>query len=194
VGTNNHPAFESGILDPEYHKELVADIDSIAATAGLGKSHVPLIYTPLTNLCGPEEREWLTEYSNFVATGDTAGIFFSGVFEEPSVLDRMLAMTACFLRNYVDARILTVQEVLSILKAGGEVKGSVLFIPNFYLPSSAEGSIPKWQISDLYGLLLSRHRDGLQTVLYVKNKASFEADYGQELARFVISNYLEFEG
>jgi len=98
---------------------------------------------------------------------------------KPSIspLERFSAMAAACLRNYIAARVMTVQDVLEALGEGTMPQPTVLLIPNFYTGADG-GKMAQWDIPALLGMLYSRQSAGLQTVVYVNDLAPMGKAYG----------------
>ncbi|MCH7752196.1 MAG: hypothetical protein IH898_08595 [Planctomycetes bacterium] len=61
-------AFESGVLDPEVHERLIADIDRILKRAGIS-AHRHLIWTPLATNCTKREVQWMKAFHDLTDDG-----------------------------------------------------------------------------------------------------------------------------
>ena len=99
------------------------------------------------------------------------------------------ALAAALIRNYIDAKVTTLQ---SILKEDA-VDANVLFIPNLY--RSSEGKVlAEWQCSILYDFLSSRFMSGKKTVIHVDNIDAMAKAYGKSFARHIKEVYTVVEG
>jgi hypothetical protein len=186
-----HPAFGSGLLDYEYHAPLVRDLARTVARAGLGPNYQHMVWTPLSEIATDVEVTFVSKYDRIRENG-LAGLCYHGNLTiPPDVVTRMMALTGCFLRNYVDARVATVQEVLAGIKDGSEFDPTVLLIPNFHLPQGGAGNVASWNVSELFGMLLRRHRDGRLTVLYAQSLDRMAVEYGAEVTEFVKQKYVD---
>lgn len=123
--------------------------------------------------------------------GKECGVVYVGLENSKvPIEDRMLAMTGAFLRNYVNAKFMVVQDVLLQLKKGEMPECTVLLIPNFCLSKGDGGHIASWEVSSLLGLLYSRLGKGLKTVLYVSSMESLVAQYGKPFKSHIDSHYV----
>ena len=102
-----------------------------------------------------------------------------------------MRMAAACLRNYISAKVMTVQEVISALKVDEIPSATVLFIPNFHFGQSNAGKVPQWQISLLLGILYQRQKEGLQTVTYVSDMDAMAQEYGPSIATHIADNFLQ---
>lgn len=173
--------FAIGILNKDYHERLLSDIDRVAAVAGIPTYFV---WSRLSQYCTDEDVAWVKK----MRAGNDHGLAYVGTSDKP-VLDRMMAITGACLRNYTDARMMSVQDVIRLLKAGDMPSPTVLLIPNFCLGASMGGNIPSWEVSSLLGLLYSRLAKNLKTVLYVESLAVLEKGYGAPFRQHIESHY-----
>ena len=118
------------------------------------------------------------------------GLVYVGRKPASPVAQRMMALAGACLRNFINAKVMTVQEVLARLKEGNMPNPSVLFIPNFFIGKEHGGAIPAWQVAGLWGLLLDRQAEGCQTFLYVEDMDAMAAQYGDTFKDHFI-NYFE---
>lgn len=184
-------AFASGLLNKEYHERLILDLEKLALLAGV-PPHV--VWSRMSAFCNEDEVEW----TRGVRSSPCAGLAFVGKGHTPSVADKMLAMTGVFLRNYTDARVMPVQDVLRLIKADDMPTCTVLLIPNFCMEKDNGGDIASWEVSSLMGLLLTRSNLGLKTILYVTNMTTLEKQYGSTMRehiedKFAISKPNDFK-
>lgn len=173
--------FDAGILDREYHRRLIANLDTHLERAGIP---FPYIMSPLAKFCSVEELVWVQHIRQDTDYG--LCITDEG---EASVIDKMMAIAGVCLRNYIDARVMTVQQVVAALKDGTMPMPTVLLIPNFFLAGDTEGTVASWEVSELLGLLYSRLGAGRKTVLYVQNWKALEKEYGKVFAKHILSHY-----
>lgn len=177
--------FQSGLLDKTYHDRLLADLERITQLAGIPPEYV---WTRLSDYCPAEEGQWLRT----IKKGPHIGLAFvggKGKKFSPPVEDKMMAMTGACLRNYIDARMMPVQEVIHALKADTMPWPTVLLIPNFCLDKGDGGNIAQWEISSLLGLLYSRMARNLKTILYVGSMTALEANYGEAFKAHIQAHY-----
>lgn len=179
--------YEEGLLDRDYHSRLVADGSAAIAAAGI----LPhMLWSKLSDYCSEEEISWVRA----IRKQDTRpGLLLMGK-STVSVESRMMAMTGACLRNYIDARLLTVQDVLALLKTDTMVSPTVLMIPNFCLDKGNGGDIATWQVSALLGLLVSRLTKGLRTVLYASSMQAVEMNYGDSFRSHLQTHYFTVKG
>ena len=168
--------FSYGVLKREVHQRLVDDMQHFAATARIP---VEYIYKPLADYVGEAELHWVRAYREPVSG---AGAYYAGR-GTPQVQIRMMAMAGAFVRNFVDARVLTLKSLLEL----EEVSGSVLMVPDFFL--SKDAVPPKWQLSKLLGILFDGLSAGRKFVLYISDSDQMGQCYGAAVLDFIQGNY-----
>lgn len=173
--------FNIGILDKEYHERLLADLDRVSEIAGIPSYFV---WSKLSEFCSTEDVAWVKG----IRKGKDHGLVYVGTFETP-IEDRMMAIAGACLRNYIDARMMSVQEVINRLKGDTMPQPTVLLIPNFCLSKADGGDIPVWQTSSLLGLLYTRLARGLKTVMYVGSMETLQHTYGESFKKHLIAHY-----
>ncbi len=167
-------AYESKVLDPEIHGRLVKEIESVARRANIP---VQMVWTSMTKFCTDDEIAYVRELRRKNAVG-ILGLVYEGYLTKDSVpvIDRMSAAAAACVRNYINAQVMMVSEIIQHTQAGTMPNPTVLLIPNFYI--GEDDSVPKWRSGVLLDVLYSRKQEGLQTFLYVRDMNDLKADYG----------------
>jgi hypothetical protein len=130
-------AFDTGVLDPEVHARLVADIDHIAAAAGITKDW---ILRPLAQTVPPDMVEWVKRYRFHAREGRT-GLALIGRDIDPTPETAMSAMAGALTRNFILAQVMTLGQVMEALKDGMPPVASCLLIPNFFIEKSQGGGV-----------------------------------------------------
>lgn len=168
-------------MDKEFHARLLLEIERFTETAGI----VPaMVWSRMAEYCTEEEIEWVRR----MRQDKTNGMVYVGSPNVP-VEDKMMAIAGACLRNYIDARVMPVQDVIARLRADTMPHPTVLLIPNFCIEKGEGGDIAQWHISSLLGLLYSRLAKNLKTVLYVGSWASLEKNYGEAFKKHIASHY-----
>lgn len=167
-------AYESKVLDPEIHGRLVKEIESVARRANIP---VQMVWTSMTKFCTDEEIDYVRELRKKNAVG-ILGLVYVGYGTEDGVpvIDRMSAAAAACVRNYINAQVMMVNEIIQHTQAGTMPNPTVLLVPNFYV--GEDDKIPKWRSGALLDMLYSRRQEGLQTFLYVRDMNDLASDYG----------------
>ena len=175
-------AFSGKVLDTEYHDRLIANLEGFSRVAGVP---VEYVWTPVSKYCKGEAIKWLRT----IRRNEFHGLCFVGPLDIIPIEDKMMSMAAACLRNYIDARVITVQDVLKYLKTDSMPVPTILLIPNFCLEKDEGGDIASWLVSALLGLLYSRLGAGLKTVIYVDSLPYLAKSYGTAFQRHLIAHY-----
>ncbi len=177
-------AFDSGVLDKDVHMRLVADIERISNMAGIPKE---LIWTSSKKFLSDSELEWIMKYE-FHKKNLKAGLVITGGAGH-AIEAKFMSMTGLLVRNFVDARMMIMQNVLDKLEKQKMSEPSVLLIPNFHIEKHAGGQLPAWKISNILGMLMHRHAAARMSILYVSDMDSLLADYGEVVYNHLVENY-----
>lgn len=163
--------FAKGCLTEEKHTPLVAQIDKYAAIAGLGGGNMRYIWEPLQNLT---EMETLV-LKNIKKLGEKGkcGLLYVGG-DPQKIADRLMALTGCMLRNYVDAQFMTLEKMLKEYADRESISAAVACIPNLHMVGTY---LPPWQQSLLYDLLLQHMADGKLIIGYIENTTKMKSFY-----------------
>lgn len=180
-------AFASKLLDPVVHERLLADLDRIVGTAGVPRH---AIWSRMSKACTDHEIDWV----RYLRTPANSGLVFVGKNHEPPVDAKMVAITGACLRNYTDARLMSVQDVIRRLKDDSMPLCTVLLIPNFCLEKEDGGDIPTWEITNLMGMLIDRASRNLKTVLAAPSMPMVEKQYGKSFRRHLEGRFCLSDG
>jgi hypothetical protein len=177
------PLYTPGVLNPETHGRLVAEIENISR-----QTHVPKKYiaNSLTKWLSPDEVTIVRSMPSWSDTG-LRGLVYSGSF---SAHDRLLAICGCMIRNFTDARFLTVHQLIDGVKADDHLRNvSVIAVPDLYVSlQNGKSGLSPWQVSDLYDILQTRVSSDLVTLGYIDNMQRLKSDYGEAFAA-LMSNF-----
>jgi len=188
--TMQNDPYATGVLFPDVHDRLVADIDGFAKDAGIQRHW---LWTPLANTCGESEIEYVRRFRHHRVSGQLHGLCYVGQSKNPDVEDRTFALAGALVRNFVRARVMTVGMVLDRIGMGMTPDPTCLLIPNFFLSKAQGGGIATWQIAALYDLLVQRAASGQQTIIYASSLAALANEYGAGFGNLVQSHYLKVQ-
>jgi hypothetical protein len=90
-------AFKSKILDPKYHQPLLADMERLLDVANVPPEY---LFKSTNGVCTEEEVNWAADVRK---AGNKRGLMYLGKFGI-EVEERMLSLSAMWLRNYIDVR------------------------------------------------------------------------------------------
>lgn len=174
--------FDSGLLSREYHDRLIMDLPRWAREAGIPPHFV---WSKLSNYCVGQDMDWVRAMRD----DTTQGLIYTGEDFDVPVEDKMMAIVGACLRNYMAAKILTVQEVTYLLKSDAMPHTSLILVPNFCMGKDDAASLAPWQVSSLLGWLYSRMSRNLKTVLYVGDMDHLALVYGKAMSRHLLAHY-----
>lgn len=177
----------TGVLHKDVHGRLVAEIDSVARDASI----VPeFIWKPLVESCGETEIAYIKRFK-FHRQDRRGGLAYVGRNPSLDLTDRMSAMAGALLRNFIRARVLTVEELLDSLEKDGVPNHACLAIPNFYIEKAlGGGKMAEWRVGLLFDFLLQRRKLGLQTLIYVSDLNAMGGEWGPAFQRYVKDHFI----
>ncbi len=152
------------LLDPIEDERLIADLPGIVKRTGVGKD---FIEKPMWTWCDEEEIKWVTNLRITLDEGSKTGLRYVGGIDR--VLDRMSAIGGACIRNYIEARIVPLED----LGEYDHADVSVLLVPDFYT-----GGLSRWKRSKVFSILMARHAAKQATVVYISNEESLKDEYG----------------
>jgi hypothetical protein len=159
------------VIDPIRHARLLAGIDEFCETAGIPPS---FIHKNVREGLTDHEVAWLRDYPTHQKDGE--GLLMTET-HDPDPVFKMQLMTAAFLRNFIDARMIPVNTVLEYLDDKMMPDCAVVLIPNLYQVTHGK-AFQSYKIQALYDLFLFRQARGLLSVVYVESMAELRKDYG----------------
>jgi len=165
-----HSAFKHGKLVPGFHDPLVQELERIAAEAGITVADVTGELYHLTDF----EREYLTGFRRTGKTGKL-GLIYIGA-HDPSVTLRERSVCGALIRNFIPARLIVREELVSeLFDKRRQPDADLVAIPDLSYadaPASTRRAIGSW--------LMGRMARGRQTVIGVPNKAGLNDIFGAE--------------
>jgi hypothetical protein len=180
-------AFAPDLLSKEHHDRLILDLTRVVKTAGVPPSAV---WTRLSSVCDKEgDYKWVRDFR----INEDGGMVYVGKSSTP-IEEKMKAIVGAFLRNYLDARMMTVQDVIRRLKEDVMPMPTLLLIPNFCLDKADGGDIASWDVSSLLGMLIDRASSGKKTVVYISSWATLEKQYGASFVEHFRTYYATCTG
>jgi hypothetical protein len=186
-------AIEAGLIDEVAHIQLLSDIAGYTRTAGIPEHFV---WTSATDYCGEDEIEYISSIKKSLTDrdGENIGMVYVGDVDGAPINERMMSIAGVCLRNYINAKVMTVQAVLDALKQQTmPTNVSVLLIPNFFSSRADGGRIAEWEIANLLGLLYQRQQDGKHTVMHVSNLKELGKEYGPSFKKHLQSKFVTIQ-
>ena len=185
----NKKYYSAGILNPSYHARLVLDLERLSKLARVPEQY---IINSMKTWCFDAEVAWLADFRQHKNSSDMRGLALFNIspFDKErkvSVDDHFLGIAGACIRNYIDARVFTLQEIIEMVKINALPECTVALVPNFFVASA--GTIANWQISGLLGWLSTRYISGQYTVLYIEDKVKLPAAYGKAIANHLDAHF-----
>lgn len=180
-----HKAYATGVLKPEVHHLLVKNLPRLASTANIPESMV--LHKMSDFQCSLDEIKYVKKIRVHAEKGIYGAAYLGASNSFPT---RMMAVAGACLRNFIDAKVMTLQEVLEEQQNGSMPEPKVLLIPNFFVAKSDGGKIADWHIAHLLGLLLSRMTKQLQTVVAVSDLNLMSKTYGEPIAQHIAGKFV----
>jgi hypothetical protein len=174
------------LLNDDVHGPLLKNIAEYCSMAGIPER---LIYQSASNFLTDKQYQTFSQIKTFPERG-LAGVVLYGNLQKP-VEDIMGIITAVCLRNYIDARLMTVKKILDILKQSTEFSPSVILIPNFFISKLQGGHQADWDISTLLGFLMDRYNSGKITIVYVSSLINLRQEYGVAFYDHLTNHYIQ---
>lgn len=176
--------YEPGVLSVEAHWQLVPQIKMLAEQAGIPEYY---IYHTAQKILIAEEIDYVANWRSLPAKAFAGAVFLKS---DENYIEKMHCIVGLMLRNYMDARYITLQDLVERLKLHEPITSRLFCIPNFAM---AEGSeIARWERSDVISFLLNCHANGVQVIVGADNKLQIEKQYGSVIATHVSNHFLEF--
>lgn len=181
--SGDSPLYAPGVLNPEVHGRLVAEIGTIVRQTNVPEKYIA---NSLGQWLSPDEIQLIRSMPQWDQSG-LRGLVYSGSF---SAHARLLAICGCMIRNFTDARFLTVHQLIDGVKADSHLRDvSVIALPDLYVSlQNGKSGMSPWQVADLYDILQTRVSSDLVTFGYVDNMQRLKSDYG-EAFHALMSNF-----
>lgn len=177
------------VLLPDRHERIIANQDKIARRAGITLPH--LHYNMTYHGCSEQEREFVKQVLRLRSKMRYPGLLYTG--EEEHMDSRMRAMAGAFIRKYVDARVVSVWNLIKDLEAReGEYNATVLLIPNLYTVLHGK-QYTGYHVSKLHDFLMDRVIHAKVTAVYVEDLARLGKEYGRALPELFREHYLTLD-
>ena len=175
-------AVAHGIVDRDYHAELLGDLAHWVRLAGVTEADV---LSPLSSVCGPRESEWVRDLVARSLGPDDYGLVYLGSYAGDRGADvgaRMRAIGAAAMRHYIDARVRGLAEAVDEADEGSTPTVLLLL-------DAADDHGPAVQ-RRLGPMLLDRARRQMPTVLHLEQLAGSDRLLGGSAHSLVEAHYL----
>lgn len=168
------------MLDKVVHARLIQEIDEVARMAGVPRRYIE---NGAKDILSDSEIKWLRGLRTHHVTGQ-----FGGVFEGRQHVNEMMAMIGALTRNFIFAQLVTLNDLVEMLRENEPINATVLFVPSFHRASS-KGGVTPFQTNLLWGLLEDRMMMERQTVIGVQSIAQMRVDYGAHFGDLISNHY-----
>ena len=119
----------TGVLDETRHKRLVMQKEKCASDAGIAPH---FIWTPLAETCPTdEEQSWVKRYKLHRSEG-FSGLLYLGDQFDPTIEVRMSGITGALVRNFIRARMMSMETVYQHMKGGEAPSATCLVAPDLH--------------------------------------------------------------
>jgi hypothetical protein len=178
----------SGVLDKKRHARLVMQKDKFAADAGIAPH---FIWTPIQDVLPTEEEQaWVKRY-RFHRRDGYSGLLYLGDKFDPTIEVRMHGIAGALLRNFIRARVMSIETVYQHMKVGETPEAECLLLPTFAAAMRADDR----RASMFCDLLIQRWGDPQsQTVLFAPGLEVVREIYGDLVRDHVAATYKTIKG
>jgi hypothetical protein len=173
---------EKVILDKVKHRRLIDNLPHIAETANVPQHMIKCSSKPYLTA---SELEWLANFRVYQDKGQ--GLVLTGM-QSIAPDTKMMALAAALIRNFVDARVMSLGQVIGLMEDNEMPAPTVLLIPNLFAQSVGK-ALPDWKVQHVYDLLLQRVVAQKPTVAYVENFDALANVYGPPFAQHLQQHY-----
>lgn len=177
--------YEPDILSYEKHWRMVQNISFYAENAGIPEY---FIYNSAIDILSPNEKAYLSGFNAQNGEG-VSGAYYEG---SGDFIDKMYSMIGLLTRNFIDAKFLTLQDLIKALASGKPPKNKLVCIPNFALDKDQGGNVAPWELAKVLGWVLDAHSQGRQVIIYVDDLNYINQQFGSVLRNHIDNHFIEF--
>jgi len=174
-------AIKKGILDEDHHHPLIRRIDFFSKQC---RVPVPFICVQAKRFMTVEQRIAIGDWRKAHAKG-CKGFLFHGS-PNKSITEVLLTAAGWMIRNSIDARIYTANEIVLSMQDDDLPDCTVLFIPDLVIGNKA---VVEWVGRLVTGALIQRAAADLFTIVYADSQHHLEPVYGKTLAGHINNLY-----
>ena len=170
---------EYEILDPYRHKRLIENCEELCRVANVPEGYIDC---SMKGFCSDEEIEVVKGFSSMIESGV---VFKDG----DDILRKMQLIAAVLLRNYKDARVWTVGDILKRMADGDFSYPTYVLVPNFFISDFDTKGVPEWKIPVLMDWVMNMMIKGKKTCFYIQDFPAMKMVYGKTMAELIENNY-----
>lgn len=151
---------------------ILLNLDMVLANSGVS---IEALCSSATTVCGQVEVNALQAWHQ-----SNTGVLYCGNVEH--VYKRMEAMAAALVRNFIDARIYTVNDMVEEFMAG-TLEGQVIVVPDFFTPVCENKTHDPFlrHKTNAYSFLIKLKQQGQRAIIYTHDIGMFADRHGGQL-------------
>lgn len=176
---------KDSILSEVEHDRLIQDLEQVCTIANVPQLFV---HHSMKQWCKKEEVDWVKNFNKY--RQEKAGLVLVGVTNISTLKNpqqRMMAIAGALLRNFIDVRVYSLNQVVA--KDGPPPEPSVMVILNLYMSMYGK-TMASWEVQGSYDLLLSRMVASKPTIMFVHDMELLRKEYGDLYADHLEQNYI----
>jgi hypothetical protein len=171
-------------LHPVKHANFLRNITSISKRSHVAISHLHSL--SILEVCDKDEQTWVLSFKDVISTG-RAGLIIVGD-SDVSPMMKLTGIAATLLRNFKDAKVISVGMVISVLfgNSDEDIDADILLIPDLHL---VDMDYTKKEVTKLYAFLLERFIADKVTIGYVSDLLSLRKSYGKDFHDLLVEQF-----
>lgn len=172
----------SPVCNASKHEPLIANLDMVLENSGVT---LDALCTSASKVCTKAEIDFLVGYHQH-----GKGLIYYGEVEH--VYKRMEAITAALVRNFIDARLMTVHDMIE-LYSEGLLDAQVLVIPDFFTKLCENKTHDEFlrQKLNAYSFLIKMRQQGIRAIIHAHDMGLFVERHGGQLLTDLIRDQFQ---
>ncbi len=176
-------AIDEGVLDKKFHAPIIRRLDFFSV-----QTRVPVSYicSSAANHLSPDHLKALQKFHDWTNLG-IGGLMVHGKANQ-SITSMFCAIAGFMIRNKIDARIYTLQELATDARLDGPglPNCNVLLIPDFHI---VEVRTNDWIRQTIDTIIYSRYANQQFTIIYCEDHKLMRSQYGKPLDMHFLKTY-----
>ncbi len=177
-------AIDEGVLDKKFHAPIIRRLEFFSV-----QTRVPVSYicSSVANHLSPDELKGIQKFYDWTNEG-IGGLLVHGNAKNRSITSMFCAVAGWMIRNKIDARIYTLQELATDARLDGPglPECRVLLIPDFHI---TEVHTNDWIRQTIDTIIYSRYTNDKFTILYCEDHKLMRHQYGTALDMHFLKTY-----
>lgn len=186
---------EDSVLDPDRDEQLIKGLEGYARVAGIG-GHPEYIWQSVKDKKHVTRKDRvMVKNMPFGRNADHIGVVYEG-WPLSVLTKKFMALTGLLVRNYINAKYIHVNRLLSELEEFGEFEGDVIFIPDFQTKKKTAGKhhpVPTWKRDALLGFLLECEAENVDVIIGIGDSNLCKQHWGAEIMDYINANFVGAE-